>query len=129
MKSWIEIPSNSDFSLGNIPFGICSFPSSSSSSLPLTTLAPSTPRCCTAIGNHAIDLHLLAEAGLFDNLVVTTTTTTKGCVELCSTALDVSTQYLINLNHNHRPAISNYLAREVSSQLFTARQLFVAGHI
>ena len=71
MKSWIEIPSDSDFSLDNIPFGICSFPSSTSP--PPTTLAPPTPRCCTAIGNYAIDLHLLAEAGLLDDLAVVTT--------------------------------------------------------
>ena len=67
MKSWIEIPPNSDFSLHNIPFGICSFPSASAAFS--TTLAPSTPRCCTAIGIYAVDLHLLAEAGLFDNLI------------------------------------------------------------
>jgi fumarylacetoacetase len=74
MKSWIDIPTDSDFSLANIPFGICSFPSSSSAAtnttLFATTLAPSTPRCCTAIGNYAVDLHLLAEAGLLDNLVI-----------------------------------------------------------
>jgi fumarylacetoacetase len=68
MKSWIDIPPNSDFSLDNIPFGICSFPSSQSTAIS-TTLAPSTPRCCTAIGSYAVDLHLLAEAGLFDNLI------------------------------------------------------------
>ena len=32
------------------------------------SLDPSSPRCCTAIGSHAVDLHLLAEAGLFDDL-------------------------------------------------------------
>lgn len=74
-KSWIYIPAESDFSLDNIPFGICSFPSSLSTTAAATTsssttLAPSTPRCCTAIGNYAIDLHLLAEAGLLDNLVI-----------------------------------------------------------
>ncbi|KAL7542555.1 hypothetical protein ACHAXR_011877 [Thalassiosira sp. AJA248-18] len=80
-KSWIDIPSDSDFSLDNIPFGVCSFPKirnrdhhhDSSSSIPhygSSSLAPSTPRCCTAIGNHAVDLHLLAEAGLLDNLLI-----------------------------------------------------------
>ncbi|KAL7497696.1 hypothetical protein ACHAWT_005795 [Skeletonema menzelii] len=70
MQSWLEIPSDSDFSLANVPFGICSFPYSSSTPLS-ATLSPCTPRCCTAIGNHAIDLHLLAEAGLLDDLVMT----------------------------------------------------------
>lgn len=73
MKSWIEIPPDSDFSLANVPFGICSFPSSSSSSATpsAATLSPCTPRCCTAIGNHVVDLHLLAEAGLLDDLIMT----------------------------------------------------------
>ena len=84
--SWIEIPHNSDFSIANIPFGVCSFPpphpSSSNNDKQcdndekqqqcciISTLSPSKPRCCTAIGNYAVDLHLLAEAGLFDNLTL-----------------------------------------------------------
>ena len=44
---------NSEFSLDNIPFGIIS-----------TSTQP--PRPATAIGDYALDLHLLAEAGLFD---------------------------------------------------------------
>ena len=32
------------------------------------SLDPSSPRCCTAIGSYAVDLHLLAEAGLLDDL-------------------------------------------------------------
>ena len=68
-SSWIDIPSDSDFSLDNIPFGVCSFPKSKrGSQILLSSLAPSTPRCCTAIGNFAVDLYLLAEAGLLDNL-------------------------------------------------------------
>ena len=54
MRSWIDIPNSCDFSLFNVPFGVCSFP----------PLQP-TPRCCTAIGNYAVDLSILAEAGLF----------------------------------------------------------------
>ena len=63
-ESWLEVPPESDFSLDNVPFGICSFGSSAAGA----TLAPSSPRCCTAIGGHVIDLHLLAEAGLLDEL-------------------------------------------------------------
>jgi fumarylacetoacetase len=89
MKSWIDIPLDSDFSLANIPFGICSFPSSSNNNnnhatFSFATLAPSTPRCCTAIGNYAVDLHLLAEAGLLDNLIITAATDNdaSSCVEI-----------------------------------------------
>jgi len=53
MKSWIEISPNCDFSLVNIPFGVAS------------KISGSAPRCCTAIGDYAVDLSLLAEAGLF----------------------------------------------------------------
>ena len=87
-SSWIEIPPNSDFSIANIPFGVCSFPPPPSNNdkqcddddddddkkqqqcCIISTLSPSKPRCCTAIGNYAVDLHLLAEAGLFDNLTL-----------------------------------------------------------
>lgn len=55
MASWISIPADSDFSLRNIPFGVFSDP-------PLKA----RPRCCTAIGNHVVDLSVLAEAGLLD---------------------------------------------------------------
>lgn len=66
----MEIPPKSDFSIDNIPFGVCSFPNARESrpSWLLSALAPSAPRCCTAIGGYAVDLHLLAEAGLLDDL-------------------------------------------------------------
>ena len=67
-KSWIDIPAQCDFSLDNIPFGICSFPSSFGDGN-IGSQGTSTPRVCTAIGNYAVDLHLLAEAGLLDNLM------------------------------------------------------------
>ncbi|KAL7548721.1 hypothetical protein ACHAWF_011993 [Thalassiosira exigua] len=35
------------------------------------TLPPSAPRCCTALGEYAVDLSLLAEAGLLDRLAAT----------------------------------------------------------
>lgn len=71
-KSWIDIPDDCDFSLDNIPFGVCSFPveleSSTTTRCALPVLSPDVPRCCTAIGDYAVDLHLLAEAGLLDDL-------------------------------------------------------------
>lgn len=50
MNSWINIPSDSDFSLHNIPFGIM-------------TASGKTPRAATRIGDSVIDLYQLAQAG------------------------------------------------------------------
>lgn len=49
MKSWIDIPADSDFSIHNIPFGIYQ--------------SPHGPRVATAIGNHVVDLAELNGAG------------------------------------------------------------------
>ena len=55
MNSWIEIKTDSDFSLDNIPFGI--------------GLIPGSGCCiCTRIGDFTIDLSGLAELGYFDHL-------------------------------------------------------------
>lgn len=54
MKSWIEIPNNSDFSLANIPFGVYS--------------KDGVARCATRIGNSVIDLDALQKAGLFGDI-------------------------------------------------------------
>ena len=48
-SSWIKIDPNNDFSLQNFPFGICSSPPTN------------LPRCCSRIGDYAIDLSILAE--------------------------------------------------------------------
>jgi len=56
---WLEIPKDSDFSLKNIPLGVCSLSSSSGSN---------TRRCVTAIGNKIIDLGILQDAGAFDGI-------------------------------------------------------------
>jgi fumarylacetoacetase len=50
MKSWIDIPADSDFSIYNIPFGVFQ--------------SPHGPRVATAIGNHVVDLAELNGAGL-----------------------------------------------------------------
>ena len=65
----MNIPDDCDFSIDNIPFGICTFPKASEViDHPLQVIQSDAPRCCTAIGNYAVDLYLLAEAGLLDDL-------------------------------------------------------------
>jgi len=53
MKSWIEIKTDSDFSMDNIPFGIGIFPGNG-------------PCICTRIGDQVVDLAALARLGYFD---------------------------------------------------------------
>ena len=60
-SSWLpNVPDDSDFSLYNIPFGVGS----------LKNDDDNTGRrfCCTAIGNHVINLHVLQSAGVFDDI-------------------------------------------------------------
>ncbi len=55
MKSWIDIKTDSDFSLDNIPFGI--------------GLIPGSGKCiCTRIGDTIVDLAGMASLGYFDHL-------------------------------------------------------------
>ena len=54
-KSWIDVPSNSDFPLQNIPFGIIKSDKLS-------------PRVATIIGNTVIDIAALNSLGYFKNL-------------------------------------------------------------
>jgi fumarylacetoacetase len=53
MKSWIEIPADSDFSIHNIPFGVYK--------------SAHGPRVATAIGDHVVDLFELNAAGLLSH--------------------------------------------------------------
>lgn len=55
MRSWIEVPENSDFPIQNIPFGIFSCDDRG-------------PRPCTRIGDSVIDLYVLAKADLLNDL-------------------------------------------------------------
>lgn len=55
LKSWVEVPANSDFSIQNIPFGIFKTDSLG-------------PRAATAIGDKVLDLALLQREGYFDGL-------------------------------------------------------------
>ncbi|HMQ48153.1 MAG TPA: fumarylacetoacetase [Saprospiraceae bacterium] len=57
LKSWVNIPENSDFPIQNIPFGV----------FQTETI---DPRLCVAIGEHLADLKVLAEHGFFDDLGV-----------------------------------------------------------
>ncbi|GJM08661.1 MAG: fumarylacetoacetase [Lysobacteraceae bacterium] len=55
LVSWVEVPADSDFPIQNLPFGI---------------IEPdgAEPRPAVAIGDHALDLAVLAEAGLLDEV-------------------------------------------------------------
>jgi fumarylacetoacetase len=55
MGSWIKIDNSSDFSIHNVPFGICSY-------------GNNDPRPATRIGDTVIDLSVLADFGYFDDL-------------------------------------------------------------
>ena len=55
LKSWLEVPANSDFPIQNIPFGIFKY-------------EDDEPRTATRIGDHVIDLSALADFGYFDKL-------------------------------------------------------------
>ena len=56
LKSWIDVPKNSDFPIQNIPFGIADF-------------GNGTVAAATRIGNTVINLGLLASKGFFDNVI------------------------------------------------------------
>ncbi len=55
LRSWVEVPTNSDFPIQNLPFGIFK-----KEGLP--------PRLGVAIGEQVADLQVLAEHGFFDDL-------------------------------------------------------------
>ncbi|MCO6358344.1 fumarylacetoacetase [Roseivirga pacifica] len=55
LKSWVDIPANSDFSIQNIPFGIFKTDSLG-------------PRAATAIGTQVLDLMVLEQNGYFEGL-------------------------------------------------------------
>ena len=56
-SSWLDIPEDSDFSLQNIPFGVCSLEEDPAC------------RCVTAIGDKVVDLGLLQDAGAFSDVL------------------------------------------------------------
>jgi len=56
LKSWIEVDSNSDFPIQNIPFGV------------FKTKLGGDARCASRIGDYVIDLSELATLGYFDDL-------------------------------------------------------------
>ena len=55
LKSWVEVPDDSDFPIQTLPFGIY-------------TINDQHPRVCIAIGEHIADLYVLAEHGFFEDL-------------------------------------------------------------
>ncbi|KAI9206427.1 uncharacterized protein BJ171DRAFT_422190 [Polychytrium aggregatum] len=52
--SFVNVPAGSHFPIQNIPFGV------------ISTASDATPRPATVIGDHAVDLRAVAEAGLFN---------------------------------------------------------------
>ena len=56
MKTWINVPENSDFSIHNIPFGIAS--------------VGGNPFVASRLGDHVINLNAVAETGFFKGIVV-----------------------------------------------------------
>lgn len=57
---WFDIPSDCNFSLANIPFGVCSLSSSTGSS--------GRRICVTAVGSKVVDLGKLQDAGAFSDI-------------------------------------------------------------
>ena len=55
LRSWVNVPANSDFPIQNLPFGIF-------------TSAQRGPRVGVAIGEHILDLNAVAEFGYFDSI-------------------------------------------------------------
>lgn len=56
MNSWVPVPSGSDFPIQNLPYGVC------------TRQGADKPSIVVAIGDSALDLRVIAEAGLFAGL-------------------------------------------------------------
>jgi fumarylacetoacetase len=64
IESWIDVPTDSDFTIYNIPFGVCTFLSYDATK----NYYESVPTCVTIIGETVIDLSILEEAGVFDSI-------------------------------------------------------------
>ena len=56
LRSFVDVPADHDFSIYNLPFGVFSPRSGDAES--------NTPRCGVAIGDHVLDLSVVADAGL-----------------------------------------------------------------
>jgi len=56
LRSWVPVPDESDFPIQNLPLGIVSRGSES-------------PRVAVAIGDHVLDLAVVADAGFFDGVL------------------------------------------------------------
>jgi fumarylacetoacetase len=54
LQSWVDVPTNSDFPIQNLPYGIFS-------------VGGGSGRCGVAIGDYVLDLNVLHEAKLFEN--------------------------------------------------------------
>ena len=57
LKSWVEVPAHSDFPIQNLPFGVVS-----------ESASPAHKFVAVRIGDHVLNLAVLAEFGYFDDL-------------------------------------------------------------
>ena len=55
LRSWVEVSTDSDFPIQNLPFGVCKIPNKN-------------PTVVSAIGDYVIDLSVLAAHGFFDDI-------------------------------------------------------------
>ena len=74
IRSWINVPENSDFPIQNLPYGCYVFKNDPHNE--------SVPTICVAIGEYVLDLSVIYNAGLFDH------TCLKGTNALNSTNLN-----------------------------------------
>ncbi len=58
LRSWVDVPADSDFPIQNLPFGIT------------RRKQDAAPVVVVAIGNQVADLQVLAEHGFFDDLSI-----------------------------------------------------------
>lgn len=59
IRSWINVPENSDFPIQNLPYGCYVFKNNSNNE--------SIPRICVAIGEYVLDLSIIYNYGLFND--------------------------------------------------------------
>ncbi|KAF3199348.1 hypothetical protein TWF106_003841 [Orbilia oligospora] len=94
--SFITIPQDSDFTLANIPFGVFSTPTNS------------TPRPCTAIGNHVLDLTALSSTVLPKVL-------SSDASEICSALQKTTLNAFAALGRTARIAVRNAIIEAVKT--------------
>jgi hypothetical protein len=77
LRSFVEVPAGSHFPIQNLPFGV------------FRRRGSSQPRPAVAIGDFALDLAAVADAGLFDGPALAGSTCFHQVPRLCSWILDL----------------------------------------